>query len=369
MANIIVTLLTNKRTRQTIEALDSVVAAQAGGYIVVEGENETTEIAVNYPEQYQAQNCYVYMKNAKGEYATLTLSSGVTKTFTLPSSMTYRGNTFLTFYAENNGIVTAWLPVVVPVAATGVDYVKAAMASEDIIRQMLDATRQAAAQAENVRQRADNGEFKGDGVFVKFSAYADGHDMTRTWTAGQKYIGVFVSNMDSTRYQDYTWQQIVGDGVIIRYSENADGHNMTTTWQDGQRYIGILIAASPSNNYQDYEWLRFVGDANCSKINLTSDTTTVTLQHDTDKTLTSTSDLHNITIKIPTNANHGFYAGLNFRSGAVPPNITFTNQSTLPLKVVVKGELTENYTPTEETTVQGLFYSDGLNVYAYINEV
>lgn len=136
MANITITLLTNKRTRQTIDALDVNVVAQAGGYNVVEGENNATEIQVNYPDAYTGQRRYVYMKNAKGEYDTHEFTDNTT-TFKLPASMTYAGNTVLVFYASSgNGddaVKTVWNPVIVPITATGINYAKVAMASVDIL--------------------------------------------------------------------------------------------------------------------------------------------------------------------------------------------------------------------------------------------
>ncbi len=100
MINIEVTLLTNKRTRQTIDALDNTVLAQAGGYTVVEGENNATKIKVNYPDKYETYSRYVYMKNAKCEYDVHNFGPNESE-FTLPASMTFRGNTVLVFYAIN----------------------------------------------------------------------------------------------------------------------------------------------------------------------------------------------------------------------------------------------------------------------------
>lgn len=136
MPNITITLLTNKRTRQTIDALDVNVVAQAGGYNVVEGENNATEIQVNYPDAYTGQRRYVYMKNAKGEYDTYEFT-GSTTSFKLPASMTYAGNTILVFYASSgsgeNAVKTVWNPVIVPITATGINYAKVAMASVDVL--------------------------------------------------------------------------------------------------------------------------------------------------------------------------------------------------------------------------------------------
>jgi hypothetical protein len=367
MANIIITLLTSKRTRQTIDALDSVVAAQAGGYVVVEGEASTTQIDVNYPEAYAGQTCYVYMKNARGEYETKLLTDvGQTKTFNLPASMTYKGNTYLVFYAEQDGVQTVWTPVVVPVAETGVDYMKAATASEDIIRQMLEATQEAAKACLAVETKAKNGEFNGESVFVRFSFYPDGRDMTKEWQQGQCYMGVLAARQPSLDYTAYDWTVFVGRNVFVRYSAYADGRSMTETWEQGQKYIGTLVAETASEDYTAYSWSLFVGDAFCTE-DATSGTASITLADETDQTLTG--ELTTLSITIPSTAAHGFYAGLNFKSGETPPTVVFTNGSGLPLKVIMRGALVEDYTPQANKTVQMLAYSDGINLYIYTNEV
>ncbi|MBR2883097.1 MAG: hypothetical protein IKB96_12315 [Prevotella sp.] len=139
MAEIVVTLLLNKRTYQTINDLN-VQVASSPDYAVVAGENAVTQIQVNYPERYAALRCYVRMRNAKGEYATVNFTGSATaKTFTLPDTMTYAGNTVLTFYAVNTstGATTVWVPVIIPITATGVDYHEVAKCSEDMLEQAL----------------------------------------------------------------------------------------------------------------------------------------------------------------------------------------------------------------------------------------
>ncbi len=137
MANIVITLLTSKRTRQTIDNLDVQVAA-SGSYVVVAGENASTEIQVNYPDAYANKNCYVHMRNAKGEYATQTFTGITTsKTFRLPDTMTFAGNTILTFYALDGNVKTVWCPVIIPVTSTGVNYHEVARCSEDVLMEAL----------------------------------------------------------------------------------------------------------------------------------------------------------------------------------------------------------------------------------------
>ena len=139
MAEIIVTLLQSKRTYQTMNDLNVQVATSTD-YTVVAGENLTTEIQVNYPEGYASQNCYVHMRNAKGEYATVNFSgTNTAKSFNLPDTMTFAGNTILTFYAVEavSGVKTVWCPVIIPVTATGVNYHEAARASIDVLEEAI----------------------------------------------------------------------------------------------------------------------------------------------------------------------------------------------------------------------------------------
>lgn len=66
---------------------------------------------------------------------------------------------------------------------------------------------------------------KGDSVFVRYSANADGTDFTETWTAGQKYIGVATAQYAPTNKNDYTWvlfagaDESSGGGVVVVKTE------------------------------------------------------------------------------------------------------------------------------------------------------
>lgn len=135
-AQIVITLLMTRRTRQTVQDLDVSIGVAPDGYTVVAGENLSTEVQVNYPEAYRALNCYVHMKNSRGEYSTITfVGDAAAKTFTIPSTMTLAGNTVFTFYAENTESAekTVWVPVIIPITATGVDYAKVAQCNPDIV--------------------------------------------------------------------------------------------------------------------------------------------------------------------------------------------------------------------------------------------
>ena len=135
MARISIVLMPNKR---------ALVTAETAGRTVVEGEDNATEISVRYPDAYARSplvNRYVYMRNAKGEYATKELNDArAEKVFSLPASMTFAGTTTLVFYAESKTEKAVWLPIEIPIAATSVDYKEVARASPDILQEAIKAT-------------------------------------------------------------------------------------------------------------------------------------------------------------------------------------------------------------------------------------
>ena len=72
---------------------------------------------------------------------------------------------------------------------------------------------------EQIRRIEINGkdyEIKGDSVFIRYSANADGTGFTETWSEGQNYMG-FASGLEApTRNTDYTWVNM-GYGNIEQY--------------------------------------------------------------------------------------------------------------------------------------------------------
>lgn len=324
MANITVTLLTNKRTRQSIDGLDTIVAAQAGGYSVISGEDNSTTFAVHYPETFSGQTAYVYMKNAKGEYFVKQFGvlSTAAEEFTLPASMTVEGNTILVFYASTGSgvslVKTVWAPVVVPITATSVDYARVAVASPDTLAEVIATANLALTKATAVETAAAAGEYDGKSAFVRYSASPNGANMTSTWTAGQKYIGV---------------------------------------------YLGMSASSNPS----DYTWLLFVGSAFCY-----SDSTTTainyTVEDNTDKTFKA-SGITSIRLTIPSGIGHGYYAGVNVICGATAPTFEIVNSSSYDVKILQRGLLQQSYTPQPNSAANMLIYCDGAAVYVYVNEV
>lgn len=324
MANIDITLLTNKRSRQSVDGLDTIVATQQGGYSVVEGEGGTTSIRVHYPEFYRGQNGYVYMKNARGEYAVEEFSTiQAYHDFTLPASMTFEGNTILVFYATtgsgSNLITTVWAPVIVPILATSVDYSRVATADPDLLEDVIEKANEAITKATAVETAAARGDYDGKSVW-------------------------------------------------IRYSANADGSNMTTTWTEGQRYIGVYLGKTASTNPAAYTWSCFVGNTSVSE-----DTSTTVINYtaydNTDKSFKA-SNITAVQIFIPTAVAHGYCAGVNVKNGATPPAYNFVGlNNDYPLKLIRYGSAVSSYTAKANTTTNLVFYCDGVNVYIYIQEV
>lgn len=324
MANITITLLTNKRTRQSIDGLDTIVAAQAGGYSVISGEDSSTTFAVRYPDTYIGQSGYVYMKNAKGEYAIKQFGEleNADELFTLPASMTVEGNTMLVFYAStgsgDNLVKTVWAPVIVPITATSVDYEKVAVASPDTLAEVIATANLAIAKATAVETAAETGEFDGRSVF-------------------------------------------------IRYSSNANGSGMTPTWTEGQRYIGVYVGMAASTQASDYTWCCFVGNTTCEQDSSTT-AVALTVLDNTDKSYKATN-ITRVALTIPASAYHGFCAGVNVKNGSAPPTYSFTNNSGYDFKLIRYGTKVSSYTAKANTTTNLVFYCDGTNVYCYIQEV
>lgn len=84
--------------------------------------------------------------------------TGITtsKTFRLPDTMTFAGNTILTFYALDGNVKTVWCPVIIPVTSTGVNYHEVARCSEDVLMEALTKV----ANIENAEAAREAAEFQ-----------------------------------------------------------------------------------------------------------------------------------------------------------------------------------------------------------------
>lgn len=313
MANITITLLENKRSRQAVDGLDTIVAQQAGGYSVIATEDKATTLEVRYPTSYIGQTGCVYMKNARGEYATIDFPRiEQTLTFKLPATMTVAGNTFLVFQAlvgtGDNAIKTVWAPVVVPVTETSIDYRKVAMASPDIL-----------AEAIAVAAAAKRGDYNGDSCFIRFASDATGSDFT------------------------------------------AD-------WREGLDFLGFYLGKTASEQPRDYKWTRFIGkclpedDARTQEIECV-------LENNKDKSYTA-AGISSIHFTIPEDVEHGFLCGVNVKTsenecGVLPE----TNNSRYPLKYMERGYEVSRYDriPPNTTAIMS-FVCDGIALYCFFLE-
>lgn len=105
-------------------------------------------------------------------------------------------------------------------------------------------------------------------VFIRYSEFVDGKNMTEKPNEKTKYWGVYVSSKDvpSLKPNDYTWSLFKGsDGensyTWVRYSINSNGNPMTTTPTIDTKYFGIAVTTSNSapTDYALYTWALFKG--------------------------------------------------------------------------------------------------------------
>lgn len=105
---------------------------------------------------------------------------------------------------------------------------------------------------------------------------------------------------------------------------------------------------------------------------LEDDTTTTAinyrLHHAIDKTF-SADGITAITLKMPLEVNHGFYACVNVKTFTTTIDVVFENESGIPLKILSRGVVTETLTVSSDAMVTFLFYSDGILLYCNVVEV
>ena len=105
-------------------------------------------------------------------------------------------------------------------------------------------------------------------VHIRYSANADGSNMTVEIQPDTKYIGIRTSSSEtpSLNPADYSWGRFVGTSgsssyTWIRYSANEDGSNMTTIANEDTKYIGVAITDEDSapTDHTRYSWALFKG--------------------------------------------------------------------------------------------------------------
>lgn len=114
-----------------------------------------------------------------------------------------------------------------------------------------------------------------------------------------------------------------------------------------------------------------IGDAECTEDISSTGVVNYTVQHETDKTFTS-DQITALNLTIPAQMFHGFYAGVNFRTGVTPPTFTVTGAQGLayPIKKLKRsGVQVQTYELSENSTELVVIVCDGINVYCNLMEV
>lgn len=137
----------------------------------------------------------------------------------------------------------------------------------------------------------------------------------------------------------------------------------------GKAYYCILSISGTTNPFIDTaHWAVLLDGTMQTSKDTVSTSIGITLEDGQDKTFTQAT-ITSIAITLPVSIGHGFHAAVNFKSGASPVAVNFTNDSAYTLKKMQYGINLANYTPSVNKTVILMFYCDGINLYCYINEV
>lgn len=158
-----------------------------------------------------------------------------------------------------------------------------------------------------------------------------------------------------------------GSKTFIAYSAYPDGTGFSIVWDASKTYMGIATGFAQPNAKESYEWVRIIGNT----VSILEDNTTEAIYYIAETNIDKTYSANNITsltIVIPEFTGHGYYTGLNIKSNNFAP-IVFINESSLPLKLLQYGMEIPSITMVPNTTVLLGLFSDGINVYCYINEV
>jgi len=125
MQNIIIKLLDNKRTLQSTD--NEVQLNAPNGYIIVAGENNTTNFILEFNEtKYADFKFRVDMVNARRQK--FTPFKPINNEFLLPAQMTVAGYTFITISAKNNlsDEIIVWERIAIPIQSTNPQFIETA---------------------------------------------------------------------------------------------------------------------------------------------------------------------------------------------------------------------------------------------------
>lgn len=187
-------------------------------------------------------------------------------------------------------------------------------------------------------------------AFVRYSANADGSNMTTAPSSTTKYVGFYSGTSSSPAYTAYTWSEYVGtDGIqyysFVRYATDSSGTGMTTTPSSSTKYVGFYNGTKASPAATDYTWSKYIGEDGKSTYfgYLTNEAQTFAAKTATTTTtqvkgLYGTSDI-TVTLKTingktaATSDTATGITGINFKvsstSATTAPTITFTTTTSL----------------------------------------
>lgn len=110
-------------------------------------------------------------------------------------------------------------------------------------------------------------------------------------------------------------------------------------------------------------------DSLTTDVVLDSESTSIvrTLAHNTDYSYNA-DDISSIILKIPSDAEHGYAAGVNFKTNT-KPGFTLVNNSRYPLKFLVNGRSVTSFTPEANQNYICLAQCNGINILFQIVEI
>lgn len=105
-------------------------------------------------------------------------------------------------------------------------------------------------QVQPIGEKGDKGDEgdKGDGVFIRYSASADGSDFTETWSAGQTYIGFAIGQKAPTDKEGYSWSL---SGAGQKGDTPVKGVDYWTP-EDQAKIVEDVLAAMPNGDEVSY---------------------------------------------------------------------------------------------------------------------
>lgn len=109
-------------------------------------------------------------------------------------------------------------------------------------------------------------EIKGDSVFIRYSANADGTDYTETWSEGQGYVG-YASGLEAPVDKDgYTWMSTNGENLVQwtkQYVPKVSTKNLlAVTWQNATIDSGKFRTKSTRDGSASPDYIAVTGGAN-----------------------------------------------------------------------------------------------------------